>query len=137
MQPSEEVKEYILDFYRRLNEADPSDFEALIVANPAGCLVVGTGPDDWITDAADLKQAFVEPPHTIDAGEVEAWEDGHLGWLTDTPSFGFSDGSTFPTRVTAILRKEGGSWRMLHSHFSVGIPDEEAIAMHRGAKKVS
>jgi ketosteroid isomerase-like protein len=29
------------------------------------------------------------------------------------------------TRITAVLVKEGGAWRLVHAHFSVGVPDEE------------
>jgi hypothetical protein len=29
--------------------------------------------------------------------------------------------------MTAVLRNESGDWRLVHAHFSVGVPDEQAI----------
>jgi ketosteroid isomerase-like protein len=29
------------------------------------------------------------------------------------------------TRVTAVTREEAGRWKIVHMHFSVGVPDEE------------
>jgi ketosteroid isomerase-like protein len=45
----------------------------------------------------------------------------------DRPSFVLSDGSYLPTRMTAVLRNEADGWKVVHLHFSVGVPDEEAI----------
>jgi len=35
------------------------------------------------------------------------------------------------TRVTAVLRREGEAWRIVHAHFSVGVPDEEVVELQR------
>jgi hypothetical protein len=29
--------------------------------------------------------------------------------------------------MTGVLRREDGDWRVVHLHFSVGVPDEQAI----------
>jgi hypothetical protein len=29
-----------------------------------------------------------------------------------------------PIRLTAVLLKEDGAWKIQHGHFSVGVPDE-------------
>jgi hypothetical protein len=50
-----------------------------------------------------------------------------MGFALDTPAFVFPDGSTLPTRLTAVLRSEDGEWKIVHLHFSVGVPDEEAV----------
>jgi ketosteroid isomerase-like protein len=35
------------------------------------------------------------------------------------------------TRVTGVLRREDDDWKIVHLHFSVGVPDEEAIQQPR------
>jgi ketosteroid isomerase-like protein len=32
-------------------------------------------------------------------------------------------------RVTAVVRQEDGAWRIVHAHFSVGVPDEEVVEL--------
>lgn len=31
--------------------------------------------------------------------------------------------------LTAVLREEDGDWKVVHLHFSVGVPDEEAMQL--------
>ena len=37
------------------------------------------------------------------------------------------------TCLTAIKRQEDGEWRLVHAHFCVDVPDEEAATYRRGA----
>jgi SnoaL-like domain len=50
-----------------------------------------------------------------------------VGFATDEPRFVLPDGQFLPTRLTGVLHQEGGEWKVVHLHFSVGVPDEEAI----------
>ncbi|MDQ4059074.1 MAG: nuclear transport factor 2 family protein, partial [Actinomycetota bacterium] len=44
---------------------------------------------------------------------------------------GLPDGSAFDCRVTAVARREGEVWRLVHAHFSVGVPDEEVVELQK------
>jgi hypothetical protein len=61
--------------------------------------------------------------------DPEGYAEGPLGWLFDQPTFAMPDGSSFKTRVTAVLRNEDGDWRIVHAHFSVAVPDEEVVEL--------
>ena len=37
--------------------------------------------------------------------------------------------SRLPTRLSAVLREQDGDWKVVHLHFSVGVPDEQAIEL--------
>jgi hypothetical protein len=50
-----------------------------------------------------------------------------VGWGVDNPSFVLPDARYLPTRLTAVLHHEDGEWKIVHLHFSVGVPDEQAI----------
>jgi hypothetical protein len=54
-----------------------------------------------------------------------------MGWLADQPTFVLPDGSSFETRLTAVVRKEDGQWKLVHAHFSVGVPDEEVMELQK------
>jgi ketosteroid isomerase-like protein len=32
-----------------------------------------------------------------------------------------------PARVSVVLQREAGDWKIVHLHLSVGIPNEEAL----------
>lgn len=63
----------------------------------------------------------------LEGADPRAYEEGSLGWAVDEPRFVFPDGSRLPARLTGVLRREDGDWKVVHPHFSVGVPDEEAI----------
>jgi hypothetical protein len=58
-------------------------------------------------------------------GSAVAYAEGSLGWAADEPTFGFPDGSRMKCRLTAVLRNDGGKWKLVHMHVSVGVPDDE------------
>jgi ketosteroid isomerase-like protein len=64
-------------------------------------------------------------------GSAVAYEEGSIGWVADEPTFRFPDGSAMKTRLTAVLREEGGNWALVHMHVSVGVPDEEVVDLQR------
>jgi hypothetical protein len=49
----------------------------------------------------------------------------------DEPRFVLPDGSAYRTRLTAVVHREDGRWKIVHMHWSVGVPDEEVIALQR------
>jgi ketosteroid isomerase-like protein len=35
------------------------------------------------------------------------------------------------TRLTAVLHREDGVWKLVHMHVSVGVPDEEVVELQK------
>ena len=50
-----------------------------------------------------------------------------MGWAAGRPTFHLPDGTALPLRVTAVVRREGGDWRCVHWHVSVGVDNEAAV----------
>ena len=130
MQRSEAVRDGILRFYERFSAGDPDAFEAGL-ATEEGVSVIGSGPgegnttrEDW---AATYRSAIAATGMKLRGHDPVGFEEGTVGYGTDTPSFVVPDGSTLPARLTAVLRSEGGEWKVVHLHFSVGVADEDAI----------
>jgi hypothetical protein len=68
---------------------------------------------------------------TLESRSARGFQEGTLGWVVDEPRFGLPDGSAFDCRVTAIVRREGATWKLVHAHFSVGVPDAEVVELQR------
>jgi hypothetical protein len=92
-------------------------------------LVIGTAPGENVTDRSAMRFGFEAEGITIRSREAHRYEEGSLGWVVDQPRFGFPDGSGMDCRVTAILRNENGTWRLVRAHFSVGVPDDEVATL--------
>jgi hypothetical protein len=60
-------------------------------------------------------------------GDIEAYVEGDLGWFADRPRFVLLDGTEVPFRHTGVFRREGGEWKLVQAHTSLGIPNEDVI----------
>ena len=94
-------------------------------------LVIGTAPGENITDRAGMRSGFETEGVTLQSRGARGWEEGSLGWVVDEPRFGFPDGTGMDCRVTAVVRREGDRWRIVHAHFSVGVPDDGVAALQQ------
>lgn len=126
MQQSESVREAMLRFYDRFTANDVGSFDRL-VSQERDSMVIGTAPEEWLDDREQWRSAFGMEGVRLEAGDaLRGWEEGPVGWAADQPTFTLPDGSTIPTRLTAVMRQEDGDWKLVQAHFSVGVADEEA-----------
>jgi len=131
MDESAEVRDAVLAFYRGVTSKDVARFDEIVSSDPA-TLVIGTAPGEWITERAGLRYGFEAEGLGIEPGERPmGYHEGSLGWFTDEPRFILPDGSGFRTRLTAVLRRENGRWKIVHMHWSTGVPDEEVVGLQR------
>jgi ketosteroid isomerase-like protein len=124
------VREGMLRFYERFSAGDADAF-AQVIADEPGVSVIGTGPGEGHDDRRSWIEAYrtgiAELGMTLRGDDPRGYEEGTVGWGIDHPSFVLPDGTYLPTRLTAVLHNEDGEWKIVHLHFSVGVPDEEAI----------
>jgi hypothetical protein len=120
----------MLRFYDRLSAGDVDSFDSLVSMDPAG-LVIGTAPGEWVTERERMRFGFETEGISIKPGNTAGFENGDSGFVVDEPTFFFPDGSGMQTRLTAVLQKEEGTWRLVHMHVSVGVPDEEVVELQK------
>lgn len=137
MESSAAVREALLAFYDAFNTGDADTFGGRI-ADSDGVSVIGSAPGEGHDGRSDWLRAYEtgigEAGLRLErGGEIVAYEGGQTGFAVDTPSFQLSNGARLPTRLTAVLTREGDDWKMVHAHFSVGVPDEQAFEMPGGA----
>jgi hypothetical protein len=94
-------------------------------------IIIGTAPGELVTDRAAMRFGFETEGVALESRSPRGYVEGSLGWVVDEPRFGLPDGSSFDCRVTAIVRKEQETWRLVHAHFSVGVPDEEVVELQK------
>jgi SnoaL-like domain len=94
-------------------------------------LIIGTAPGEMVTERERMRFGFETEGITLESRSPTGYEEGSLAWVVDEPRFGFPDGSSFDCRVTAVVRRVEAVWRIVHAHFSVGVPDEEVVGLQQ------
>jgi hypothetical protein len=130
VRPSVDIKDTVVRFYQRMRASDMAGFDEFISTDPS-LLVIGSA-NEWYTERERLRGVFRLRNQGLEGGaDLIAYENGDMGWFIDRPDWIFSDGSRMHTRFTAILHREGSGWKFVHWHLSVGVPDEDAVALQR------
>jgi hypothetical protein len=129
MEESRPARQAWIGFCERLTATDAGSFDDYVAEDAK--LIIGTAPGEWIDDRRGMRSGFENPDFAIQPGVVTAFEEGSLAWVADEPAIVAPDGSTVPARVTAVMRKEGSAWKIVHAHFSVGVPDDEVVSLTR------
>jgi SnoaL-like domain len=131
MRQSQEVRDAMLLYCDRISASDVASFDELVSQEPA-TLVIGTAPGEWVTERERLRFGFEAEGVRLEAKDPVGYEEGSLGWVVDQPAFVFADGSVMQSRLTAVMhQEEGGRWKLVHMHLSVGVPDEEVVELQQ------
>lgn len=130
MTPSAEILETMLALYRHMLAGESDAANALISTDPATLLIGSAG--EWVDDQAVMRGTYQVDTEGLLAGEHPvAYANGDVGWFADQPRWRFADGSEAQMRMSAVLQREADGWRMVHSHLSVGVPDNECVMLQR------
>jgi ketosteroid isomerase-like protein len=129
MQSSDTLRETTLRFYDRFSANDVDSFDELVSQEATS--IIGTADDEWFTDRERLRSGFGYEGLRLEGGDPHAWEEGDMGWVADRPTMHAPGYGPFRTRFTGVFRREGGTWKLVMSHFSVGVPDQEVVELQQ------
>lgn len=135
MKQSGEVQGGLAAFYEAFNSGDSARL-AESIAEGEGVSVIGTAPSEGEADRHSWLQAYEAgiAPHgiTLEGGSGRAYSDGSSGFAVDTATWVLPGGMRLPTRLTAVFSEQDEAWKVVHMHFSVGVPDEQAMEIALG-----
>jgi ketosteroid isomerase-like protein len=127
MDESASAREAWLGFCERLTASDADSFDDFVAADAK--LIIGTAPGEWVEDRPQMRFGFETEGFSMRPGEPTAYEEGSMAWVADEPTIEGPDGSSVPARLTAVMRMDGDRWKIVHAHFSVGVPDDEVVTL--------
>ncbi len=131
MAQSKEIKEVLLQIYQAMSSGDvPGMLE--LISHEEGTLVIGTDPREWWRGFDTINRFFSVQIKEMGGvkvipGEIEAFQEGKVGWAADYLTLRFPDGIEARLRGTAVFKQEAGSWKMVQWHVSTGTLNEETI----------
>jgi len=124
----------IRDMMDAILRGDQDAIEASTSSEP-GTVMIGSDPGEWWNGHDAIVEATRAEVATTDLsaeiGEIEAYEEGDVAWATMRAAF-IEGGQRVPYRGTIVLRREGGEWRAVQSHASIGVPNDQMLnpALH-------
>jgi len=132
MEQSGELRDVMLAFYDALSRGDLEFFDRHF-SNAREVRAIGTDPGEWWRGGAAVSGVWKEQIEAlggsmnITPGDLEAFTEGSVGWVADRATFNLPDGSSLPIRFTAVFHTEDGDWKLVQSHGSIGVSNEESI----------
>ncbi len=131
MEQSSELRNLMLQFYKALASGDVSFFDRHF-SDSEEVRGIGTDPQEWwsgprVAEVWKEQIAAMGGSMALQAGDPEAYVDGNVGWVADRPTLDAGDGNRVPLRFTAVFHNEGGAWKLVQSHGSLGVANEESF----------
>jgi hypothetical protein len=130
MTPSPDIMATMLEFYRRMLVGDADGANDLVSRDPATVFIGSAG--EWVDDQESLRTGTLDPGEGLVAGPAPvAFEHDGVGWFADQPTWLFADGSKAEMRMSAVLQRDEPGWRIVHTHLSVAVPDDQCVMLQR------
>jgi class 3 adenylate cyclase len=133
VEPSAELTAVVRRVFGSMNARDLAALRNLH-SDRDGVTFVGTDPDEWWTSFGEMVSVFEAQLGEFDAGGVtfalggvEAYSEGTVGWAACRPNLVFPDGKSTELRWTGVLCLDGGIWRCVQWHLSVGVVNEDLL----------
>lgn len=134
MTPSPDITATMLEFYRRMLSGDADGANDLVSRDPTTVFIGSAG--EWVDDQDALRSGRLDPGEGLEPGPAPvAFERDGVGWFADQPTWIFGDGSRVEMRMSAVLERDAPGWRIVHSHLSVAVPDDQCVMLQRRWKQ--
>ena len=134
MEAAPELRDLTLRFYQALTTGDEAFIEQFVSQQP-GVLNIGSDPNEWWSGYDTFMRVARVQVQELDGVRVahsdpQAYREGSVGWVADQAAFQLPDGTTVPFRLTAVFHQENGMWKLVQSHNSVGMLNEDVMGRH-------
>ena len=132
MQESTELRAWLESMYHAMAKADLDWLKAAVSPGDA-TVAIGSDPAEWWEGGTVVQEKLAAQFEAGVGGarfeptRLRAYEEGDVGWVSDEPRVVLPDGTATSIRVTAVLHREHGEWRMVQNHASVGVSNEQVI----------
>jgi hypothetical protein len=128
MQQSSELKELVLRTYAAMANGDTTFYDRHL-SHQEGVLIIGSDPNEWWAGYETISRVYEAQLREMGGvcvvgSDPLAYSEGNVGWVADRPSFRLPDGTHILFRSTIVFEKENDTWKVVHQHISIGVPNE-------------
>jgi uncharacterized protein (TIGR02246 family) len=123
----DEVREVLDELLQAQNAADAGRLRSLLSERPDG-VHIGTDAGEWwssgqVVDAVAAADAGDDIRAVAD--DIDVHLQGDVAWVEGRGRFTRADGAERPVRMTGVLVREDGQWKVVQSHASIGVPNAD------------
>jgi hypothetical protein len=128
---SPEVEGFVRSLHDMLRSGDAAGL-AKHFSTADGVTLIGTDPDElWVghDTISEIWQAQLGEVGSIEVEDADpvGYARGDVGWMSDRPTLVVGGEMRVPLRVTAVVERDGGSWKVVQWHASIGVSNEESF----------
>jgi ketosteroid isomerase-like protein len=129
--PQDEIRTVLDQMLQAMNAGDAGRLRTMVSERP-DAIHIGTDSGEWWTSKQLLDAAAVDTHGEMDvqavADDLGIHVDGDIAWVEGRGRFRRSDGAERPVRMTSVLAREDGQWKVVQSHASIGVPNADIFA---------
>jgi ketosteroid isomerase-like protein len=131
MSTADQLRELLNDLYAAFSTGDARPWTEHAAEDVLG---IGSDEDEWWQGRSVFTQVVAAQMQEISssggrltAGDPQVFAQGDVAWVVDRPFLHLGDGTDLPMRATLIADTAAGTLRIRHSHFSVGVNNEQVF----------
>ena len=122
----DEVRKVIEETLEALNAGDAARLRSMLSERADGAHI-GTDAEEWETSKQVVDAAAAGGGDDIQAvaDEFDIHIQGDVAWAEGRGRFTRAGGGERPVRMTCVLIRENGQWKVVQSHASIGVPNAD------------
>ena len=123
----DEVRKLLDELIEAQNSGDAPRLRTMLSERP-DAVHIGTDAGEWWTSGqlvADVAAAGGGDEIRVVADDIDVHIQGDIAWVEGRGRFTHADGAERPVRMTAVLVREGGHWKLVQSHASIAVPNAD------------
>ena len=126
-EPQDEVRKVLEEMIEAQNAGDAGRLRSMLSERP-DAVHIGTDAEEWWTSKQVIDATATAgggDDIRVVADDTDIHVQGDIAWAEGRGRFTRADGTERPVRVTGVLVREDGRWRVVQSHASIGVPNAD------------
>ena len=126
-EPRDEVRKAPDEMIEAQNAGDAERLRSMLSERP-DAVHIGTAAEEWWTSKQVIDATATAgggDDIRVVADDTDIHVQGDIAWAEGRGRFTRADGAERPVRVTGVLVREDGRWKVVQSHASIGVPNAD------------
>jgi uncharacterized protein (TIGR02246 family) len=123
----DEIRKLLDELIEAQNSGDAPRLRSMLSERP-DAVHIGTDAEEWWTSKQlvdDVAAASGGGDIRVVADDIDVHVQGDIAWVEGRGRFTRADGAERPVRMTGVLVREDGQWKIEQSHASIAVPNAD------------
>jgi ketosteroid isomerase-like protein len=130
MNQSAEVRAALLRYLEAIGKGEVATIERML-SSESSLRVIGTDPRERWSGHDEVVRLFKMQlselgGFALKVDDPEGYEEGSVGWAAAKFTIDLG-GNQIGARISTVFHQEGGEWKVVQSHASIGAANEEEL----------